>query len=145
MSLICNFCFYVCRSTDNCVSRSLPAIHQHVGGTLINQPTTNQKRRYMYDGCMSAHGILLYSRLCLFTAGSSPLQEYFSFRCPLLSLFIPFATAPHCPLHNDVLIFQLILRPSSATQCFYSSSCFIIREMCPSHFHFRVGYILSSV
>ena len=42
-SLICNF--YLCGSTYNCLSRSVPEIHWHVAGTLSNQQTTQHGHR----------------------------------------------------------------------------------------------------
>ena len=62
-----------------------------------------------------------YSRLCPSTAGSSPPPESSIFLCPLLSLSIPLPVAPQCHLSNDVLVFQLILLPLSATLCFSQS------------------------
>ena len=61
---------------------------------------------------------LFYSRLCPSTAGCSPPPES-NFLCPLLSLSIPLSVASQCHLFNDVLVFQLILNPLSATLCFY--------------------------
>ena len=61
------------------------------------------------------YSIILYSRLCHSTAGSSPPPKSSNFLCPLLTLSIPFPVAPQCHLSNDVLAFRLILHPLSAT------------------------------
>ena len=84
-----------------------------------------------------SYSIVFYSRLCPSTAGSSPLPESSNFLCPLLSLSIPLPVAPQCHLSNDILIFQLILCPSSATLCslVMVHLLFFIRIICPSHFH----------
>ena len=62
------------------------------------------------------YSILFYSRLCPSTAGRSPPPESPKFLCLLLSLSMPLPVAPH--LSNVVLVFQLILRPLSATLYF---------------------------
>ena len=83
-------------------------------------------------------GSLFYSKLCPPTAGRSPPPESSSFLCPLLSFSKPLPVAPQCHLSNDVLVFQLILHPLSATLCFQQSIYALssIQVMCPAHFHF---------
>ena len=64
------------------------------------------------------------------------------FLCPLLSLSIPLLVAPQCHLSNDVLVFQLILHPLSATNC--PSTIFHSGDV-SSSFSFRTGYVLACV
>ena len=64
------------------------------------------------------YSVLFYSSMRPSTAGSNPPPESSNFLCSLLSLSISLHVAPQCHLSNDVLGFQLILRPLSATLCF---------------------------
>ena len=82
--------------------------------------------------------ILFYSRLCPSTAESDPPPGSFKFFCPLLSLSINSLLPPQCHLPKDVLVFQPILHPLSATLCFDSGDV-------SSPFPFRIGYALDYV
>ena len=89
-----------------------------------------------YRDLILFYSILFYSRLCPSTAGSSPLPESSIFLCPLLFLSIPLPVAPQCHFSNNVLVFQLILHPLSATPLLIVHLLSFIQAMWPAHFHF---------
>ena len=83
--------------------------------------------------------ILFYSRLCPFTAGSSPPPESTNFLCPLLPLSILLPIAPQCHLSNDVFSLPTDLTPficHSVLLIVHLLSC--IWATCTAHFHFAL-------
>ena len=91
--------------------------------------------------------ILFYSNLCPSTAGSNPPPESSNFLCPLLSLSRLLPVAPQCHLSNDILVFQLILHPLSATVLLIVHRPSIIFHSgdVSSPFPFCFGYVLDYV
>ena len=89
--------------------------------------------------------ILFCSRLCPSTAGHSPPLESSDFFCPLLSLFILLPVAPQCHLSYNVLVFQQILLPLSATLFFLWSICCLYSVNVSIPFLFHIVYVLDYV
>ena len=82
--------------------------------------------------------------LCPSTAASSPPQSS-SFILPLLSLSIPLPVPAQCHLSNDILVFQLILQPLSATCASNSPSIIFHSGDVSSPSPFRIGYVSNYV
>ena len=83
--------------------------------------------------------LLIYSRLCPSTAGSSSSSVF--------QLSLSFAVfgpvAPQCHFSNDVLAFKLTLRPLTSTLC--GPSSIIHSGNVSSPIPFSIGYVLSYV